>query len=160
MKHLNEVVVMTLTLTLEIFLADLKCFFFFCFFFTGCLPAKLCCLCFSELIASDKCCICNHVATKTLDTASIIQENVLSREITPPSSSLPHFSLSVLPHPPSLLPSLSALCASTFHASCHCLSSFLTNEFIKHISVALPKRLDAVQWAKMGGDSFRSFICI
>lgn len=78
MKHLNEIVVMTVKLTLEIDLAGLR--FFFCFFLQN---ASQVVLSLVDLIASDKCCICYHVGTVTQDTASIIEESVLSREPPP-----------------------------------------------------------------------------
>lgn len=60
-----------------------------------------------DLTALDKCCTCYHVATVTHDTASIIQESVLSREVAPPPlTSAGLFSLFPLPSFPSLPPSL------------------------------------------------------
>lgn len=71
---------------------------------------------------------------------------MLSREVSPcPAPSCftlaVLFSLFPLPSSPSLplRLSLSALCACTLCASCHCLSLFLTYDFIKHISVAQPQ---------------------
>lgn len=99
-----------------------------------------------DLITLDQWWIVYHVAGTAHDIASIIQENVLSREVSPPSSSLvPHFSCAIFSLPPSFISplplrlSLSALCACTLRASCHCLSLFLTYDFIKYISVAQPQ---------------------
>lgn len=116
------------------------------------MPPMIVFLLFVGLIRIDTYYICSYVAAGMHDTASIMHENVLSREV--------HFSWSISPPFPFCVPaSVSALCASTFSASCRCLSSFsLTNDFIKHITVALAKRLDAGRWAKMGGDSFNRCI--
>lgn len=65
-----------------------------------------------ELITLDQCCSVYHVAAATHDTASIIQENVLPREVPR------HFSCSIFSPSPSFVSLSLSLCPLCLHLPC------------------------------------------